>query len=251
MIIIPVKTNLIKEGVNLLEAISENIKKLPEESILAITSKIVSICQGRTIEKKIGNKSEKIELIKKETDYYLDMSEPKNNVMLTIKNNILTVNAGINESNANGKYLILPKDIQKETDNIWKFLKKHYSVKKIGVIITDSKILSLKRGIIGTAICHCGFNALYDYKIKKDIFGRKLSLSQINIAEALAVSAVLEMGEAAERTPFCIIEKVGKIQFKNKIPDREELKKIKIDIKDDVYAPILGKVNWKRGGNRG
>jgi putative folate metabolism gamma-glutamate ligase len=247
MIVTPIKTDLVKEGDNLFEVISKNIKKLPEESILVITAKIISVCQGRVVEKKTDNKSEKHELIKKEADYYLDALESKYDVMLTIKNNILGINAGINESNANGKYILWPKDVQNVANDIWKFLRKHYSIKKVGVIITDSKIFPLKWGIVGTAVCHCGFKALYDYRSKKDIFGRKLSMSQINIAEALAVSAVLEMGEAADKLPLCIIEKVSKIEFQDRVPTQKELKNLIINIKDDVFAPVLGKTDWKKG----
>lgn len=52
MKITPIKTDIIKKGDNLFEIISKNIKKLPEQSVLAIAAKIVSVCQGRLIEKK-------------------------------------------------------------------------------------------------------------------------------------------------------------------------------------------------------
>ena len=55
MIITPIKTNLIKEGDNLFEIISKNIKKLSEKSILVIAAKIISICQGRVVKKKTDN----------------------------------------------------------------------------------------------------------------------------------------------------------------------------------------------------
>lgn len=111
MIVTPIKTNLIKKGDNLFEIISKNIKKLSERSILVVTAKIISICQGRTVEKKTDNKSrpEKHKLIQEEADYYLDALESKYDVMLTIKNNILNINAGISESNASDEYILLPK----------------------------------------------------------------------------------------------------------------------------------------------
>ena len=125
-------------------------------------------------------------------------------------------------------------------------MRKHYSVKKIGGIITDSNILPLKWRAVGTAISHCGFKALYNYRSKKDIFGRKLSFSQINIADALAASAVLEMGEAGGKRPFCIIEKVSKIRFQNRIPSQRELKNFLVDIKDDPFPQILEGADWRK-----
>lgn len=243
-----IKTDVIKKGDDLFQVISKNIKKFPECSVLGISAKIISICQGRLIEEKESKKFNRYELIKKEADYYLDSSKSKHRIMCTIKNNILGINAGINRCNADGGYILLPINIQDVTNNIWKFLKKYYSVRKIGVIVADSNILPLRSGAIGFAISYCGFEALYDYQDEKDIFGRKLSLSQINIADALAVSAVLEMGEAGERRPFCIIEKVTKVRFQNRIPNQRELKEFFFDIKNDPFAPVLEKAKWKKGG---
>lgn len=66
MKITSIKTPIIKEGSNILEVISKNIKKFPEKSILAISAKIISICQGRIIKKRKNKKFEKYELIRRE-----------------------------------------------------------------------------------------------------------------------------------------------------------------------------------------
>lgn len=244
-----IKTGIIRKGNSLFEVISENIKRLPEESILVIAAKIVSICQDRLINDKRGSKNfRKYELIKKEADYFLDPLESKYGVACTIKNNILCINAGVNECNAEEGYILLPEDIQNTTNDIWKFLRSHYSVKKIGVIIADSTILPLRWGAIGIAVSYCGFNPLYEYRNERDIFGKKLSFSQINVVDALAISAVLEMGEAGEKRPLCIIEEVSnKVIFQNKVPSQRELKKFLVDIKNDPFAPVLEMVNWKKG----
>ena len=164
--------------------------------------------------------------------------------MLTIKNSTLAVNAGIDESNADGNYVLWPKAIQETTNKIWAFLRRHYQIKEIGVIVTDSKTIPLRWGVIGTAISHCGFKALHDYRGQKDLFGREIKMSQINIAEAIAVSAVLEMGEASERTPLCLVQDIKKIKFQNRTPTKKELKELKIPLEDDVYSPLLTAVNW-------
>jgi len=250
MIVTPIKTNLVQEGDNLFEIISKNIKKLSEKSILVVTAKIISICQGRIVGKKTDNKSgpEKHKLIQEEADYYLDALESKYDVMLTIKNNILGINAGINESNANDKYILLSKNVQNITNSIWRFLRKQYSIKKIGVIIADSTILPLRWGTIGIAISYCGFKPLYEYQNGRDIFGKKLSFSQTNIVDALTIAAVSEMGEAGEKKPFCLIEGVSnKVIFQNRAPNQKELKGFLIDIKNDIFFPFLRKANWKKG----
>jgi len=83
VIVTPIKTNLIKKDDNLFGVISKNIKNLPERSVLAIAAKIVSICQGRLIEKKKAKNLEKNELIKREADYYIDPAKSKYGVMCT------------------------------------------------------------------------------------------------------------------------------------------------------------------------
>lgn len=251
MIVTPIKIDLVKEGDNLFEVISKNIKKISERSILIIAAKITSVYQNRIIEKKTDNKSEKDELIQKEADYYLNALESKYGVMVTIKNNILGINAGINESNADSKYILLPKKVQNLTNNIWSFLRKHYLVKKVGVIIADSTILPLRWGAVGITLSYCGFKPLYEYQKERDIFGRRLSFSQVNIADALAISAVLEMGEAREKQPFCIIKEVSnKVIFQSRFPNQRELKRFLINIKNDPLFPALRKANWEKGEGR-
>jgi len=48
MIIQAVRTPVYKEKQNLTKFIKQNIKRLPDKSILVITSKIVALAEGRT-----------------------------------------------------------------------------------------------------------------------------------------------------------------------------------------------------------
>ena len=49
MKIIPIKTKVFNENENLLEFILKYIKKIPEGSVLVVTSKIVALSEGRTV----------------------------------------------------------------------------------------------------------------------------------------------------------------------------------------------------------
>ena len=247
MIVTPIKTPIVKQNDNLFKIIKKSIPQLAEESILVVTSKIISFSQGRIVKRTTKDQSEKHQLVKKEADDYLEPHSSRYKVMLTIKNNTLAVNAGIDESNADDGYVLWPEDLQKTTNDIWRFLRENYQVKKVGVIVTDSKTLPLRWGVVGTAIAHCGFQALYDYRGAKDLFGREIRMSQINIAEAIAVAAVLEMGEVAERTPLCLVKEMKKIKFQNRPSTPKELASLRIRPEDDVYAPLLTSVQWKKG----
>ena len=80
------------------------------------------------------------------------------------------------------------------------------------------------------------------------MFGRALRVTKVNVADALAASAVVVMGEGNEQTPLVIISDTSFVRFNPLPPSKKELEGFKIDIKDDLYAPILLKANWRKGG---
>ena len=155
--------------------------------------------------------------------------------------------AGIDESNGNGYYILWPEDLQEMANRVRQHLRKRFLIRKLGVIITDSKTMPLRWGTTGVAISYSGFSPLYDYIGKRDIFGRKFKMQKANIVDALAASAVLVMGEGAEQTPLAIIEDVPFIKFQEKNPSKKELKDFLINMDDDLYCPLLKSVKWKKG----
>ena len=215
--------------------------KLKEKSIIAITSKVVAIWQGRCV--KIDPKMNKDDLIKKEADFYLNRNQvPKGYVILTIKDDILIPTAGIDESNANGYYVLWPEKPYKAAEKIYNFIKKNYNLKQFGVIITDSHCTPMRTGIMGIGIAYYGFYPLKDYRGKKDIFGRVIKISRANIVDSLAASAVFEMGEGAEQTPIAIIEDINNIKF-GKF-DSIKSDPLKMDRDEDIYAPLIKSAKW-------
>jgi putative folate metabolism gamma-glutamate ligase len=234
MLVKAIKTRpLIPPQDDLLSVIKESLIGVKEKSIIIITSKVVSIWEGRCVK---GNKDD---LIKQEADLYLD-KDLKWDVALTIKNNILIPTAGIDESNANGYYILWPEKPFESAKKIYDFIKKEFGVNKFGVIISDSHTTPLRTGIMGIAISFYGFNPLRNYVGKKDIFGRKLKMSQTNIADSLAAAAVYTMGEGAEQTPIAIIEGAGNIEFSEKDFS------VEINPDDDIYSPLLKSISWKK-----
>ena len=211
-----------------------------------IASKIFSLCENRIIKKVSGTKEEKHGLVKQEAEYYLDPHSSKYNMMLTIKGNWMFVNAGIDESNAENQYSLWPKDPQKSVNNAWRFLRQHYHVKQVGVIMSDSKSFPLNWGVVGHGIAHCGFKTLKSYIGKPDLFGRLMKMEQANMVQGITVAAVLEMGEGAEQTPIAIVADIRDIIFQSQPPTAQELKSLKINLEDDAYAPLLASVEWKK-----
>ncbi len=240
----PVKTKPIVLGDKLFDILGLTIKSLQENSVVAITSKIISICEGNVV--KIGTKDKNI-LIKEQADYYLP-PDSRYNFSLSIKNNIMIASAGIDESNGNGYYVLWPKRPQESANGIRDFLKKKLKLKKLGVIIVDSKTTPLRWGVTGVAIVHSGFSALNDYINTPDVFGRLFQFEKANIADMLAASAVGVMGEGNEQTPIALIEDIPFVHFQDRNPTRKEINNLAIKMEDDLFSELLKKVAWKKGG---
>lgn len=239
-----VKTKKIVKGDKLFDVLNQSITSLPDNSVVAVSSKIISICEGRIV--KIGEK-DKDSLVREEAEFYLSPEHSKYGFILSIKHNVLIPSAGIDESNANGHYVLWPGNPQKAANDVRAYLRKKFKLKNLGIIITDSKTSPLRWGVTGVSIAHSGFSALNDYIGKKDIFGRIFKVEKSNIADALAVSAVAVMGEGAEQTPIAVIEDVPFVKFQDRNPTSKELEELHIKLEDDLYAPLLEKVKWKKG----
>lgn len=245
MIVTPIKTHKITTEDNDLFAILDKyLPELKEKSVVAITSKIISFTQGRIVSSSV----DKQKLIEKESDYFLPRTSSKYNVQFTIKNNILTANAGIDESNADGQFVLWPENPQESVNKIREYLTKKFNIKFLGVIITDSKAMPLRWGVTGISLAHSGLNALKDYIGKNDLFGRKFRFEKLNIADSLAAAAVLKMGEGAEQTPIAVIEDLPQVEFLDRNPTMGELNNLKIELEDDLYSPLLNSVKWEKGG---
>lgn len=242
-----IKTHKIThKDTNIFPILDKYMPRLTESQIVVVTSKIVSICEGRIVDKNSVNKDE---LIKKEADLYLPRELSKYNYSLTVRKQILAPAAGIDDSNGNGYFILLPKDPQKSANTIRSYLCKKFAVKRLGVIITDSKTNPLRRGSTGIGISHSGFKALKSYVGKKDVFGIRMNLSTVNMMDSLAAAAVLQMGEGNEQTPIAVISNIPFVEFTGKNPTKKELDAMKINIEEDLYAPLLTKVQWKRGNS--
>lgn len=236
MNVIAIKTKKVVKGDNIYD-ILDSIKELKENSVLAITSKILAICQGRIVK---GNKEE---YIMKEADLYLDPNEW--GITISIKDNFMVASAGIDSSNGDGYLVLWPENYQEETNKIREYLRKKFKIENLGVIITDSKTTPLKKGTTGFAMSHSGFMALKNYINEPDIFGNPMHVTKGNHMEGLAATAVLVMGEGAEQTPLAILSDVKFIQYNDKNPNEKELKELDISIEEDIYKDLIRGVNWK------
>lgn len=240
------KTKAVVSGDRLTAILDESLPQLHNGDIVVITSKIVSICQGRI--QKATTDEKKYALIRDESQYYIENDATRRyHMALTVTNNILIPNSGIDESNGNAYYILWPEDPQGEAAHIWKHLTKKYNLTTIGVIITDSHTTPLRWGTTGIGIAWCGFQALNSYIGKPDIFGRPLEVTKANILDGFSAAAVLTMGEGNEQTPLAVISDVPFVTFQNRPPTQEETESLVITLDDDLYSPILTSAPWSKG----
>jgi dihydrofolate synthase / folylpolyglutamate synthase len=245
MIVTPYKTHKIQPNEDLFDILDKYLPPLKEKSVVAVTSKIVGMCEGRVI-KKISEE-QKNELAKKEAFKYLPREMSRYNFMITITKNILIASAGIDQSNSHGYYSLWPKDPQKSVNAIREYLVQKHKIQHLGVILTDSKLMPLRWGLTGVGLSHSGFLALNNYIGKPDIDGEAMRVTQASIVDSLSTAAVAVMGEGAEQQPLAVIKDVPFVQFQDRNPTQEELDALRIDTEDDVYSPLLTAVDWKKG----
>src|SRR5262249_12340189 len=120
-------------------------------------------------------------------------------------------NAGIDASNVAGDehhVLLLPEDCDRSSRDIRARLKTLTGVEP-AVIVIDSLGRAWRNGTVGIALGAAGLPALLDLRGRTDLFGRKLRTTQVGLADEIAASASLLMGQADEGTPVVLLRGLG------------------------------------------
>lgn len=229
MIITPIKTRIFLEWENIIDFISEHIPSLQDGDILVITSKIIALAERRTFT--AHNPEEKLEYIRAESSWY----ERTKYVHLTIHDRMPMANAGIDESNGNGKCILLPHNSYASAYVIWSQIRQKYHIRHLGIIITDSRTIPFRNGTTGVSLWHMGFEGIRDYRGKVDIFGRPFHYARTNVPDALATSAVHVMGEWDECQPLVIIQDPF-VTYSEVLQNGDDLI---IEREDDMYGPLF------------
>ncbi|MGC8961293.1 MAG: coenzyme F420-0:L-glutamate ligase, partial [Candidatus Bathyarchaeia archaeon] len=124
-------------------------------------------------------------------------------VLLTLKNGILTANAGVDVSNTPPGYASLwPRDPEGSAEEIRKRLSDEA---ELAVLIVDSRVTPMRLGTIGLALAASGMPSTLDLRGSPDIYGKPLHYTWHGVADDLASAAHYLMGEADERIPTVIV----------------------------------------------
>ncbi|MFX1272587.1 MAG: coenzyme F420-0:L-glutamate ligase, partial [Promethearchaeota archaeon] len=177
MQIFPIKTRIISENDDILEvligALESQGLELKNHDILGIAETPLGTAEGRVVKLARVDPSEEAIELADEYDLLPEVAElvlreadeilggiPY--VILTIKNNTLMANAGVDKSNVPPGYAsLLPTDPKGSAERIRREAHNRYGI-DIGVMIIDSRTQPLRLGNIGMALGVAGFRPVAD-----------------------------------------------------------------------------------------
>ncbi|MHA1731204.1 MAG: coenzyme F420-0:L-glutamate ligase [Promethearchaeota archaeon] len=221
---IPIKTQVVKPGDDLVDVVLAAMSVLGENvedhDILVIAESVVATSEGRivaldTIGKgRISDEARELatryEVDPRETQLVLEESEEVyggvRGVLLARVHGLLIANAGIDASNAGGDDLVvlLPKNPLSSAKRLRAELEARTG-KTLGVVLADSRVQPLKRGVAGVAVATAGIEPVEDCRGRVDLFGRPLKMTFRAVADDLASAAQLLFGEADEQIPVVLV----------------------------------------------
>ena len=215
-----VPTQLIRHGDNLvdviLEALSGQRLEIEDKDLLAIASKAVAVAENRLVKLSLIEPSEEAKMLAEKhelepgfVEVVLQEAEKMyggvTKALLTLKNNMLVANAGVDRKNAPEGYAILwPMNPFQSADEIRRGILAKTG-KRVGVLIVDSRITPLRMGTTALAIGVAGFKPMRDCRVERDLYSKRIYITRHALADDLASAAHLIMGETTARIPAVLI----------------------------------------------
>lgn len=184
--------------------------------ILVVAQKAVSKAEGRFVDladvvpspraaalaAEVGKDARLIEVILAESSEVI--RHRKDVLIVAHRLGFVMANAGVDRSNvAHGhgeRVLLLPRDPDASAAALKAKIDGEFGV-NFGVIINDSVGRAWRNGVVGLALGAAGVPSLRNLIGVPDLFGRKMQVTEVAIADDIAAAASLLMGEAAEGLP--------------------------------------------------
>ena len=207
-----------KLDIIILESMNNANEFLLEGDIVVVAQKVISKAEGRLIDLKLVNPSEKslqiakqndkdprlIELILNESVDILRLA--RGILIVETKRGLICANAGVDQSNvekSNNYAALLPEDADLSARELRHSLKRKTGI-DVAVVITDTFGRPFREGQINVAIGIAGIQPIKSYIGTLDMFGKKLKVTEIAVVDEIASAAELQMGKS-ERIPVVII----------------------------------------------
>jgi len=187
-----------------------------DQDVVVVAQKIVSKAEGRFVDLRSVVPSERSRAIAEEVnkdarlvDVILSESDEiirkRRDVLITVHRlGLIMANAGVDQSNVAGESseqaLLLPRDPDGSAAALKAGLDRHYGV-DLAVIINDSFSRPWRHGVVGVAIGAAGIPVVRNMVGTPDLYGRKMRVTEIALADEIATAASLLMGQADEGQP--------------------------------------------------
>lgn len=235
------------------QTLEHNNRSLQENSIVVIAETLVGTTQGRIVDlgdvQEISQKANTLakkyqmdprfaEIVVNEADQIFGGIP---GMLLTEKEGVLIANSGIDKSNAGygEKYSLWPSNPYQAAEDLTIKVKNHYNLENFGIIISDSRVQPMKRGVVGVAIGVAGFFPTVDERGKQDLYGHKMEFTVRALADQISDAAHIVMGECNEQTPFVLVENAP-VNF---TIERINPKDMIMPMEEDLFVQILKNFN--------
>lgn len=213
----PVGTGRRSAPFNLIDLLDDLVgRRLRTGDVLVASSKFIAISEGRVLSlgavvptayarelsSRFNIRAELCELVIRESDEVIGGVV---GFILASKDGLLSPNAGIDKSNIEaGRVVLYPRNALESASAIVDAMEYRHGV-RVGVVVSDSRLMPTRRGTIGVALAAAGLEAVLDLRGKKDLFGNVLRVTSQAIADDLCSAAQLVMGESDEAVPFVLV----------------------------------------------
>ena len=201
----------------LIDSLNQAEIALRDGDVVAVSSKYAAIAEGRifsldevrptarakTLAKRYRMDAAVAQLVIEEAGHIF--GGIKMGFLLTARLGIISPNAGLDRSNIpSGQVVLLPERPYDTAETIRQRLHQRLNC-RIGIILTDSWLVPGRYGTTGIALAVAGFKPIKDERGKMDLFGSPMTVTQVGIADSLAVCAQVVMGERNQATPFALV----------------------------------------------
>jgi coenzyme F420-0:L-glutamate ligase / coenzyme F420-1:gamma-L-glutamate ligase len=212
------------------------------KDILVVSSKFIAMSEGAVVKlndimpgskaqrfgKKWGMDPRLAELVLKESDTII-RGVP--GFLLSIRHGMIAPNAGIDHSNApRGTVILYPRDPFRSAENLRRRFKEDLGL-RIGIVVSDSRLMPTRKGTTGVAIAVSGFEPVEDLRGKKDLFGHVLRVTKKAAADGIATMGVAVMGESNESMPAAVVRGASVVWTERSL----SWKDLAVSAEEDIY----------------
>lgn len=188
--------------------------------VFVVTQKVVSKAEGRFVDlagivpsaramelaDEVGKDPRLVEVVLSESSEVVRRHKA---VLVTAHRlGFVMANAGVDQSNigegGEDRVLLLPCNPDASAAALKARLDLAFDV-AVAVVISDSFGRPWRNGVVGVALGAAGIPALWDRIGAPDLFGRRMQMTEVALADELASAACLLMGETDEGLPVVVL----------------------------------------------